>query len=289
MTIDQRPKGGMTSGATRGMAKGKAAVRLLAHLARPGHSARMLAEMPEEINLFITRKGMTLGAGRLSLAAAEALVDRDLAAWDGAGPRRALVITATGRAHLRRAQAAAGEEFLEQHRATDERRLLVDGDERLLRINNGESPLAWLRSRRDRSGQPYVDAACFEAGERLRADLTIAQMLPSVTMRWSAVPAASPGAQGSASASEAMIAARQRARRALQAVGSDFAGLLIDVCGFLKGVETIERERGWPARSGKVILRLALRRLAEAYGLAPEARGPVRSESVSVWRAPIDA
>jgi len=289
MTIDQRSKGGMSGGVARGMTMGKAALRLLAHLAQPGHSARVLAEMPEEINLFATRKGMTLGAGRLSLTAAEALVARDLAAWDGAGPRRALVITEAGRAHLRRAQATPGEEFLEQHRVVSRRRLPVGEAERPVRINEAESPLAWLRSHRDRSGQPYVDAACFEAGERLRADLTIAQMVPSVTMRWSAVPAASPGAQGPAAASDAMVAARQRARRALQAVGSDFAGILIDVCGFLKGLETIERERGWPARSGKVILRLALRRLAEAYGLAPEARGPLRSESVSVWRAPIDA
>jgi len=289
MTIDQRSKGGMRNGATRGLAMGKAALRLLAHLAQSGHSARVLAEMPEEINLFVTRKGTTLGAGRLPLAAAETLVARDLAAWNGAGPRRALVITATGRAHLRRVTAAPGEEFLEQHRVSGERRLLVDGAEHPVRVNEGESPLVWLRSRRDRSGQPYVDAVCFEAGERLRADLTIARMLPSVTMRWSAVPAASPGAHGPTAASDAMIAARQRARRALQAVGSDFAGLLIDVCGFLKGLETIERERGWPTRSGKIILRLALRRLAEAYGLAPEARGPMRSESVSVWRAPIDA
>jgi hypothetical protein len=283
MTFDRR-----SQGASRGTAN-KAAVRLLAHLARPGHTARLLAEMPNDINLFVTRKGMTLGAGRLPLSTAERLVAADLAAWEGTGARRGLVITAAGRAHLRRAEAAPGEEFLEQHRPSSDRRVTIDGADRPVRVNEAESPLAWLRSRRDRSGQPYVDAVGFEAGERLRADLTIAQMLPHVTMRWSLGPAGSPGGQGPAAASDAMIAARQRARRALQAVGADFAGLLIDVCGFLKGLETIERERGWPARSGKVILRLALRRLAEAYGLAAEARGPSRSQTVSVWRAPIDA
>jgi hypothetical protein len=124
------------------------------------------------------------------------------------------------------------------------------------------------------------------AGERLRADFTRGQLMPRITANWSGVAGRRRGGGGGGMAemSDAIVAARQRVERALVAVGPDFAGLLLDVCCFLKGVETIERERGWPVRSAKLVLRLALASLARHYGLGRVAEGR-RAVPVVHWGA----
>jgi hypothetical protein len=149
-------------------------------------------------------------------------------------------------------------------------------------IDLSESPLAWLARRKSRDGKPLIEPVQFQAGERLRADFTRANLTPNVTSSWDPSVSHERRGQGvGATFSDAVVAAREQIKLALEAVGPEFTDVLLDVCCFLKGLEEVERERRWPPRSAKVVLQLGLDRLARHYGLGSEARGrahaPIRT------------
>ncbi|WP_372425784.1 DUF6456 domain-containing protein [Salinarimonas chemoclinalis] len=285
-TAAQREAG---AGSTR-LARG--AVRLLEALAAPEASglpdpidgARVLVRGAAD------RRGVSLSAGAFARADADRLVAADLARWSRAGRAHRLQATEAGRARLRR-EADPAQPFAAQHRAgaVAARPDPSDGTPRRVAINNAESPLAWLASRRNRDGTPFLSPQAVEAGERLRRDITMAGIMPGVTVDWSRFGGGGSG-RGRApgerqTMTEALVAARQRLAGAADALGGEDLDLLVDVCGFLKGLATIERERGWPARSAKMLVARALDRLARHYGLAAEARGPARAAGIGVWRA----
>lgn len=133
-----------------------------------------------------------------------------------------------------------------------------------------ESPLDWLHRRRDRNGELLITDEQFAAGERLRADHWFAGLAPRVTANWSVVAPCSRGGAGSAGElADNALAARERVNRALSAVGPELAGVLVDVCCHLRGLEQVEQQNGWALRSAKVVLQLALTALARHYGLLP--------------------
>lgn len=149
------------------------------------------------------------------------------------------------------------------------------------RLNDAESPLAWLHRRKDKAGNPLIGDAAFAAGERLRADYTRAGLMPATGVDWS-LPSKGrgrkSGGRGPADILDAALDARDRVNTALGAVGPELGGILVDVCCHLYGLEQVERARGWPKRSAKVVLEMALSRLARHYGIG-EARGPARGRT----------
>ncbi|WP_020180472.1 DUF6456 domain-containing protein [Methylopila sp. M107] len=232
----------------------------------------------------------TQSLARLAAAGARGLADDQQGAnWmleNDLAERRdgRLVATDAGRARAIR-EAGGPEPFLAQHRELGRRVLATGAGRESLLVDLDESPLAWLARRKNRDGRPLLSAVEVTAGERLRADFYRGQMSPRVTANWEAsVSRGRRGGGGSvAEMTEAALAARMRVSRALDAVGPELSGALIDVCCFLKGVADVERERGWPARGAKLVLGLALTRLARHYGLMAEGTGGGR---IVVWGAP---
>lgn len=132
------------------------------------------------------------------------------------------------------------------------------GGRRRVTANLAEGPLGWLKAR------GLIDARQFEAGERLRGDWTVAGLGPRGTMRWDA-GAASTGERLDPVA--AQLSAKRRVEAAMAAVGGGLSDVLWRVVCAGEGMEAAERGLGWPARSGRVVLGLALDRLADFYRL----------------------
>ncbi|PWB91713.1 ATPase [Methylocystis sp. MitZ-2018] len=265
---------------------GRAMRRLLQALAEPGARGALSPLEATTLVVLAARKGVTVARARFAAAASDAALAEGLVRWEQEGGERRLALTDAGRAHLRRLSAPdsdQAEPFRAQHASYALRRF--EKAARPTLVNDAESPLAWLARRKDRDGRSFLDAAQLEAGERFRRDIEQAQLLQRVTANWEAsINAARRGADAGA-VSEVAIDARRRLARAFDAVGPELAGLLTDVCGYLKGLEVVESERGWPPRSAKVVLRIALDRLARHYGLAIEARGRDRAEALLHWGA----
>jgi hypothetical protein len=143
-------------------------------------------------------------------------------------------------------------------------------DRKEVAVNLAESPLAWLVRR------GLLEPHQFAAGERLRADFMRAGHSPSITMRWGGAPIGS-GARGAPAVADpttARIAARQRFDAAVTAAGPGLSDVLWRVVCMGEGLETAERALQWPARAAKLVLCLALDRIAGFYGLATPRLSP---------------
>lgn len=134
---------------------------------------------------------------------------------------------------------------------------------RTVTINLSESPLSWLHAHGHLSDRQLL------AGEKLRSDYENASLGPRTTMVWDSTPV-SRGKRGVPSPftpTERSLHAKQRFDGALSALGRDLADIAWRVICAGEGVPVAERAMGWPLRSGKLVLRIALDRLAEYYRL----------------------
>lgn len=122
--------------------------------------------------------------------------------------------------------------------------------------------------------EPFLAAHHVEAARRLSRLFERARMRQRVTMSYD--PTRVGGSKGRPQQGE-LAASAIEARRLLVGLAErmprDCWVMLMDVCGYDKGVQQIETERGWPRRSAKLVLRIALDHLARQMGLGAAARG----------------
>lgn len=260
------------------------AKRFLRRLSEPG-SVLVIAPGTDKGGIFCSANGHAKPIAMLPVRLAAEFLRRD---WIKLTVRGASTlryhITEPGRAWLRRtlAEAAATRApggfaeaptaFAHQHQL-DATRIVVDPDTgvpEVLRVNLGESPLGWLARRVGADGKAFLSADELEAGERLRMDFELAQIGPSVAQDWRKFMtphdklSGTPRNHGPASGP---MGARDRVTKALDILGPGLSDVAVRVCCFLEGLEACERRMGWSARSGKVVLKIALQRLSDHYGL----------------------
>lgn len=138
-------------------------------------------------------------------------------------------------------------------------------------LNLSESPLMRLYSRKDKNGRSYITGEELAAGEKLRSDFEKANLQPSVSASWDGnIVGKNSSRIGNRQAelSDFAIDNRKYVERAMERLGPELSGIALDICCFLKGLEHVERERRWPPRSAKLMLKTALSVLARHYGFS---------------------
>lgn len=129
-----------------------------------------------------------------------------------------------------------------------------------------DSPLTLLARRKGKDGQPYLNADLISAGERLREDFELSQSEPSVTQNWqSFLTGPNPVKKDGNTRGKGAQDALDRFQAAMEALGPGLSEIALHCCCHQRGVEQAEKKMGWSARSGKVVLRIALQRLQLHY------------------------
>lgn len=254
--------------------------RVLRRLTESGAVLAVAREMDKAVVVREISDGRTMRTGVVDCAIAQAMALREWIECRAPGRISRYRITQTGKAALRRLLASdpdahhgfaeAQRGFSDSDRNLEEKDIYdqAEGTSRRVRYNVAESPVSMLARRRGPDGKPFLEDALVAAGERLREDFETAQMGPRVAQNWDRFltgrdrGAFAPDDNAPARGPEA---ARERVHAALRDLGPGLGDVALRVCCFLEGLELTEKHMGWSARSGKIVLRIALQRLKRHY------------------------
>ncbi len=252
------------------------ALRVLRRLCETGSVLAVAEDMDKAV---VVRDTGEAGATRTAVVdckIAQALALQDWITCDNPGRISRYRISTSGRAALNRLVAeienkarSRNELGMAEAQASFQPQAQTMPNDRARRIRYcaAESPLVALARRRDRDGKPFLDETLVSAGERLREDFELAQIGPQVAQNWDrfltgggrgSFDSESHGGRGSSNA-------KDRVARALSDLGPGLSDVALRCCCYLEGLELAEKRMGWSARSGKIVLRIALQRLKRHY------------------------
>lgn len=256
--------------------------RILRRLCETGAVLAVASEMEKAVVVRDAPDGSTTRTAVVDRPIAQAMALKEWITCPKPGRISRYKISAAGRSALgqllaeqensRRSEtdlgfAEAQTPFGDQHRSWGEKSVSTPSGTRRVRYNMTESPLTALARRRDKDGNPFLSDDLVHAGERLREDFELAQMGPRVAQNWERFLTSGErgGFQPDAGLGKGSTAAWERVSKALSDLGPGLSDVVLRCCCFLEGLETAEKRMGWSARSGKIVLRIALMRLKRHY------------------------
>jgi len=253
--------------------------RILRRLCEPAAVLAVARDMEKAVVVREADDGRTTRTAVVDRPIAQAMALKDWITCEVQGRISRYRITGTGRAALKRLLAdtqAARAGFAEapahfgvnpRLSDTPDSAVCAPGTHTNVRYTCIESPVTSMARRRDKDGQPFLSPDLVSAAERLREDFEVAQMGTRVTQNWEKFLAVGEGhtTSGDANAGDGPTRARNRVSEALAALGPGLGDVVLRVCCFLEGLEAAEKRMGWSARSGKIVLRIALQRLKQHY------------------------
>lgn len=259
------------------------AKRILRRLCEQGAVLAVAREMETVVVVRVTPEGEQVRTAVVDREIAQAMALKDwITCPDPDGRIARYFITNLGRSSLRRLTAedenrAGG--FAE--RSADPAGdagwdiAAIEGDARpLQRCYANESPLVGLARRKDRNGKPFLARDLVAVGERLREDFELVEVGMGGIEIWDEIMTGEAPEAVKDGPKEA-VAALDRIKSALMELGPGLGDVVLRCCCFLEGMEQTEKKMGWSARSGKIVLRIALQRLKRHYEETQGRFGPM--------------
>lgn len=269
MSLHSVPTSDTTDGLPSDAELNREAPRILRRLCENGSVLALAADMDKAVVVRDGPGGATARTAVVDRAVAQAMALNEWISCKTTGRITRYAITQAGRAALNKMMAqqenrrATGGDA-GTHPALDD----PTGDKESCgkaRYGAAESPLCALARRKDKDGKPFLSEDLVASGERLREDFELAQVGPGMGQNWDRFLTGGVRAGYGGGVPITQNAAQSRVLAALYELGPGLSDVALRCCCFLEGLEMAEKRLGWSARSGKIVLRIALQRLKRYY------------------------